>query len=176
MLRKILKLDPSLLPFQSDIDLRHLNFTNAKKTLLRRGQSLSDFTNGHLYFGIHYLGDRWVYREWAPGAEKMYVTGDFCAWERHAYPMTKLDNGVFEVYLDALEPGQRVMAVVVHDGKELDRIPLYAKRVVQDPVTFSWTAEITDPKPVATGMSALRKACAQIARRREAPFAITVRT
>lgn len=149
LVRRIFKLDPSLLPFQPDIELRLSNFGKMKKSLLRRGQSLSEFANGHLYFGIHFLGDGWVYREWAPGAQKMYFTGDFCNWDRHAYPMEKREDGVFELYLqgsDALKPGQRVMAVVVHEGQELDRIPLYAKRVVQDPVTYDWTAEITDPR------------------------------
>ena len=36
--------------------------------------------------------------------------------------------------------------------------------------------EIIEPNPVATGTSAFLNACAQIARRRVAPLAITVRT
>jgi hypothetical protein len=54
--------------------------------------SLSDFANAHRYFGFHKTGSGWVYREWAPGAETMYLTGDFCGWDRHAYPMEKKDG------------------------------------------------------------------------------------
>ena len=64
--------------------------------------------------------------------------------------MQKLDNGVFELFLpgeNALMEGQRVMTVVVHNGQELDRIPLYATRVVQDPNDYSWSAVIHEMKP-----------------------------
>ena len=62
-------------------------------------------------------------------------------------PMTKLENGVFEVTLpgeDALEYGQKVQTVVIHNGEVFRRIPLYATHVVQDPVTYLWCAEIDD--------------------------------
>ena len=77
----------------------------------------------------------------------MYLTGDFCDWNVEAYPMTRLDDGVFEVVLtgrNILKPGDKVQAVVVHNGEYLRRIPLYATRVVQDPETYLWCAEIDD--------------------------------
>ena len=40
----------------------------------------------------------------------------------------------------------RVLAIVEHDGQELERIPLYARRVVQDPTTYLWSAEVYDPE------------------------------
>ena len=61
--------------------------------------------------------------------------------------MTRLENGVFELYLEgktALRKGQKVQAIVIHQGEQLRRIPLYATRVVQDPVTYLWCAEIDD--------------------------------
>ena len=48
---------------------------------------------------------------------------------------------------DALKDGQTVLTVVVHAGQELERIPLYANYVVQDPVNHSWNAKIYDPAP-----------------------------
>jgi len=144
-----LKYDPSLRPFERDLKLRMENYRNTKARILKNGQTLSDFANAHLYFGIHPTGDGWVYREWAPGADQMYFTGDFCGWDRHAYPMTRLDDGVFEVFLpgkDMLRHGQKVSAVVGKDGNELDRIPAYARYVVQDPVTYAWCAEMYLPE------------------------------
>ncbi len=148
MNHKILKYDPSLKPFEKDLDLRKENLDRKRAELLQNAPSLAAFANGHLYYGFHRTADGWFYREWAPAAEAMYLTGDFCGWDRHAHPMTKLENGVFELFLpgrDALQDGQKVMAVVVHDGQELDRIPLYAKYVGQDPATNAWTAEIYSP-------------------------------
>lgn len=145
----IINTDPSLEPFRGDLELRMQNFLAAKETLLQPGQTLADFANAHLYFGFHRTQEGWYYREWAPGAQQMYLTGDFCSWDRHAYPMESKENGVFELFLpgvDALQNGQRVCTIVVHDGQELERIPLYAKYVVQDPVTTAWSAVIHVPE------------------------------
>ena len=144
---KIFDYDPMLKPFEKDFDLRMNNYKSKKKELLGKGQKLTDFANGYKYFGFHRTESGWVYREWAPGAEAMYLTGDFNNWNTTGCPMTKLDGGVYEVYLegtDALRPGQKVQAVIIHGGQELRRIPTYATRVVQDPATTLWCAEIED--------------------------------
>ena len=146
---QILNIDPNLRDYAGDIMLRMDNYARKKAQLLQPGQTLADFANGHHYFGFHPTLDGWYYREWAPGAEKMYLTGDFCGWDRYAYPMTRGENGVFEVFLpgaDALKNGQRVRAICVRGGAELERIPLYAKYVVQDPGTIQWDAVIHVPQ------------------------------
>jgi 1,4-alpha-glucan branching enzyme len=125
------------------------NYARKRNELLLPWQTLAEFAEGHKFFGIHKTADGWYYREWAPAAEAMYLTGDFCNWDRHAHPMKKLDGGVFELFLsgtDALKHGQRLMTVVVSGGQELDRIPLYAKRVEQDPQTREWNAVVHDPE------------------------------
>ena len=122
-------------------------------------QNLVDFANGHAHFGFHKTDDGWYYREWAPGAEQLYLTGDFCGWDRRAYPMKKEKNGEFSLFLpgkNALRHGQRVMTVVIHRGQELDRIPLYARYVTEkegmwnaeiwDTPEFPWTDENFQPK------------------------------
>ena len=149
MFRKLLQIDPYLQPYKQDLALRMENYYRKRSELLLPWQTLSDFANGHAYFGFHQENGGWYYREWAPGAEAMYLTGDFCSWDRHAHPMEKLDGGVFQLFLpgeDALKNGQQVMAIVVHDGKELDRIPLYATYVVQDPATHAWNAVMHIPE------------------------------
>ena len=123
----ITKIDPNLLPYEKDLTLRMENYKNTKARILKDGELLSDFANAHLYFGFHAVKDGWYYREWAPGADAMYLTGDFCGWDRHAHPMEKKENGVFELFLpgkDALQDGQRVCAIVVRNGQEFDRIPV----------------------------------------------------
>ena len=149
MTHKILEIDPRLTPFAGEFDLRMEAYKRTKKNLLQKGQTLSDFANGYLFFGFHQTEDGWFYREWAPGADEVYLTGDFNGWDRRACPLTRKDNGVWEVFLpgkDALQDGQLVMTVVVKDGNELERIPAYATRVVQDPVTINWNAQIHVPK------------------------------
>ena len=147
MQHRILKLDPSLKANQEDIDLRMANYRRKLAELTANGQTLSQFATGYLYFGFHKAPDGWYYREWAPGADRMFLTGDFCGWNRYAYPLTKKENGVFEVFLpgeNTLYDGCRVLAIVQSGGRELERIPLYAHRVVQDPESYIWNAVICE--------------------------------
>lgn len=147
MAYKILKLDPYLADYEQDIDLRMDLYRHKRKELLGKTKNITDFANGYQYFGFHRTDSGWVYREWAPAAEEMYLTGDFNEWDVAACPMRRLEHGVFEVVLegkDALREGQKVQTIVVHKGERLRRIPLYATRVVQDPETYLWCAEIEE--------------------------------
>ena len=146
-MKKILQIDSYLVPYAADIDQRVELFKKKKKELLAKEETLSDFANGHLYFGFHFTEEGFVYREWAPAADSLYLTGDFCDWDIYACPMQKKENGVFELYLDierAPKYGQKIQTVVVHEGKILRRVPVYATRVVQDEKTFLWCAELED--------------------------------
>ena len=150
MKHKILEYDGNLAPFEKDLDLRAENLAKKKKELLKKGQSLADFANGHNYFGFHKTQDGWYYREWAPAADAIYLTGDFNNWDRRSHPLKKLKNGMFELFIpgaDSLQTGMRVLAIVVKDGQEMERIPPYATRVVQDTETIQWTAQIHEMQP-----------------------------
>ncbi len=145
--KSILEIDPYLAPYKKDIELRTKLYTEKRAELLGEHGSISDFANGHKFFGFHKTADGWVYREWAPAAERMYLTGDFNGWNTESHELTRLQNGVFEIQLkgkNALKAGQKVQAIVIHNGQMLRRIPLYATRVVQDPENFLWCAEIED--------------------------------
>ena len=68
---KIFEHDPLLLQFEKDIELRMDNYAKKKLSLVGKEGSLSDFANGHDYFGFHKTDDGWVYREWAPAADEV---------------------------------------------------------------------------------------------------------
>ena len=149
MKQNILKYNPQLQDYEQDLTQRMLNYENMKIQLLPDGQQLKDFANAHLYYGFHQSKEGWTYREWAPGADALYLCGDFNNWNRHSHPLTKLDNGNFEIFLpgkDALKHGQKIMVIVHHQGQELDRIPLYAKYVQQEENSIQWNARIHAPK------------------------------
>jgi 1,4-alpha-glucan branching enzyme len=143
----IIKNDPYLARYEKDLKLRVDSYRKKRTELLGANASLTDFANGHEYFGIHPLENGWVYREWAPGADKMYFTGDFANWDCYAYPMTRIENGVFEIYLDGkdtLSVGQKVQAIVIKGDEFMRRVPAYATRVVQDERTYNFVAEVDD--------------------------------
>ena len=145
---KILELNPQLTPYADHIEKRMSLYQSTKKSLLTECKTLHEFANAHQYFGFHRDEDGWYYREWAPEAKQLYLIGDFNGWNRTSHPMTRLEGGNWIIFLKgkkALWEGCRVKVVVESAAGTLDRIPLYARRVVQDPKTTSWCCEIVDP-------------------------------
>ncbi len=144
---KIFEYDPQLLPYENDINQRMKNYANKKRELVGSSGKLCDFANGHEYFGFHKTDKGWFYREWAPAAEEVYITGDMVDWRWYDLRLTPIGNGVFEIFLegtDALWNGCHVKAIVRHNGKALERIPLYIRRAEQDPDTKLWCGVIVD--------------------------------
>lgn len=144
---RVLELNPQLLPFSGDIDLRMHLYHSTKERLLANGSTLNDFANAHEYFGIHHVEGGWVYREWAPSAHQLYLTGDFNNWNWTEFPMNRLENGVWELFLEGektLWEGCKVKTIVDANMTRTEHIPLYARRVVQDKETVTWCAEVVD--------------------------------
>ncbi len=144
---KILEHNPQLKDFEGDINLRMEYYHKTKSRLLSKGNTLNEFANAHNYFGIHHVNGGWVYREWAPAANHLYLMGDFNSWNPTSCPLKKLEGGAWEVYLDgdhALWEGCKVKTVVDAQNGRTEHIPLYARRVVQDPETITWCAEVVD--------------------------------
>lgn len=146
---KILEIDPYLLPYEKDLELRMQRFKEGKRQLLGGKRKFSPFANGSLYYGFHQTDDGWFYREWAPNAEAMALIGDFNNWNRTSHPMKRLENGNWELFIpgqNSLPHGSLVKVQVTANGRSFDRIPLYATRVLQDPETNSFHAQIWNPE------------------------------
>lgn len=144
---KIIKFDPNLADFENDINLRMDCYKAKRKELVGENGDLVSFANGHKYFGIHRTSCGWVYREWAPAAEKMYFMGDFNNWDIYKNPMINIGGGIWEIKIkgkNTLKKGQRIQAVVIKDGQVLRRIPTYATRVEQDEKNITWCAVVDD--------------------------------
>ena len=147
--QKILRIDPWLQNYASDIHLRMNRHAETRRALLGKYADLTSFANGYIYYGIHRTEDGWVYREWAPAADEMHLIGDFNGWNRASHPMTRLDSGAWEIRLpgaDALRHGQKIKVQVTHGGKTFDRIPLYIHRVIQNPEDFSFDGQVWAPE------------------------------
>ena len=96
---KIMEYDPYLQSYAADIRLRMDNFYKKRYELVGRDGKLSEFANGHVYFGFHKTKDGWWYREWAPAAEEVYLTGDMVDWKWLELKLNPVGNGVFEIFL-----------------------------------------------------------------------------
>jgi len=82
----IIERDKALLPFAGDIEQRVNNYRRTRARLVGDG-ALSDFANAHEYYGFHHTNDGWVYREWAPAADALYLTGEFNGWSTETSPL-----------------------------------------------------------------------------------------
>ncbi len=164
---EIIRIDPWLEPFSGEIDLRMNRFLEKRRQLVQDAASLGDFANGHLYFGIHRTENGWAVREWLPGADAAYLTGDFNGWSHDSHPMTKKDNGVWEILLDgrdALKHGQFLKLWVEKDGNGFERAPAYATRMKSDPSSHVLCCQVWDPEPFRWTDAEFRK------RKPEAPL------
>ncbi len=146
---RILELNPQLQGFAGDIDLRMQLYHDTKRRLVGEEGRLIDFANAHEYYGFHRTQTGWVYREWAPSAHQLYLTGDFNNWQWLSHPLTNIGDGSWELVLEgenALWDGCKVKTIVDANMTRTEHIPLYARRVVQDPKTTAFCAEVVDER------------------------------
>ena len=140
--------DPYLKPFAEAIYGRYEYALEVEKRLLTDSHSLSEFASGYLFFGLHRLTDGWVFREWAPNATAIYLIGDFNNWQKHPdYLLKKAHNGIWEIKLPefAIAHNQLYKLLIQWEGGEGERIPAWARRVVQDAETKIFSAQVWQP-------------------------------
>ncbi|MDF1556390.1 MAG: hypothetical protein P1P84_25210, partial [Deferrisomatales bacterium] len=132
--------DPYLAPYREHLLRRCRRVEEAERRLTGGDQPLEAFASGHTYFGLHRTRDGWRFAEWAPNAEALWLVGDATGWEtRDGYALTRLDaHGRWELRLPAaaLAHGQHYKLRVAWPGGGGERIPAWARRVVQDPATL----------------------------------------
>lgn len=140
--------DPWLEPFSDVIVRRHRYVTEREKKLCR-GQKLTDFAVGHLYYGLHRTKFGWMFREWAPNAKEIFLVGEFSDWKiSYDYALSPLQHGNWEILLnhDKLKHSQRYKLFIRWNGGEAYRLPSYGNRMVQDETTKVFDAQIWLPE------------------------------
>lgn len=146
---EILRNDLWLEPFEEAIEGRHLDAKHKLDELTADCQgSLSEFANAHKYFGLHRDADGWVFREYAPNATDIMLVGTFNGWGEDArFRLKNIGGGVWEAHIPAnlIRHGDLYKMLVRWNGGSGERIPTYARRVVQDPVTKIFSAEVYEP-------------------------------
>ena len=142
--------DPYLRPYEKSI-LARIRRKEALRVRLTQGgkMGLGDFASGHEFFGLHFLEDQWVFREWAPNAKAVFLIGEMTGWrELEDFALERIDaGGVWETRISPhLMAHGMIYRLRVHwEGGEGDRIPAYARRVVQDPETLIFNAQVWSP-------------------------------
>lgn len=140
--------DPYLQPFAETLE-RRAGYARITEGRLTSGASLAEFASAHEYYGLHQTPDGWVFREWAPNASSVHMVGDFSDWQlRDELAMQRInDLGDWELRLPghALRHEQLFKLQLSWPGGGGDRIPAYARRVVQDDHTKVFCAQVWAP-------------------------------
>ena len=146
------KTDEWLKPFEGVIEAR-LNKCQCKEVELVHQGSLADFAQGHHYYGLHYENGKWHFREYAPGATEIYLTGSFNDWrEIDEFKLIRANkSGDWEITLsqDTLKHLDLYKLSVHWKNGSGERIPSYTNRVVQDENTKIFSAQVWLPDEVS---------------------------
>jgi 1,4-alpha-glucan branching enzyme len=146
--RRLLESDPWLKPYEKIIRRRLINIAETEQRLTRGKMSLIDFAAGHAYFGLHFDDEQWIFREWAPNATAIFLIGDMSGWqEKEEFALSALKDGIWEIRLaaDTFDHGDLYRLRIHWPGGSGDRIPAYARRVVQDRQTLIFNAQVWRP-------------------------------
>ncbi|MCL5769987.1 MAG: alpha amylase C-terminal domain-containing protein [Planctomycetes bacterium] len=151
----LINADPWLKPYADVLRRRYAHYQRLRQRLDESGGLLGPISQGHHYLGLNRgenAGQPGVwYREWAPGAEALYLIGDFNGWDRRANPLRKDAYGIWSVFLPdqiyaaRLIHGSQVKVHVVSAAGAMDRIPAYIHRAVQHPDTLDFTGVYWHP-------------------------------
>ena len=142
--------DSYLEPFEEAIKGRHEHALWKLGRLTRNGKTkLSDFANGHNYYGLHKLKRGWVFREWAPNATRLFLVGDFNKWQENekfeAHRIEGTGNWELKLKEKDLKHGDLYKMHVYWEGGFGERIPAWTRRVVQDEQTKIFSAQVWNP-------------------------------
>ncbi|MDD4101230.1 MAG: alpha amylase C-terminal domain-containing protein [Kiritimatiellae bacterium] len=150
-IRSSLLEDQYLLPYAEIIRRRSCLADERAAFLGKSVARLSEFACAHEYYGLHKHNGGWSFREWAPNATGIWLVGDFSGWRiDDAFRLSRLPGrDVWEIMLPAerLRHGQFYRLEMAWPGGRGERIPAYARRVVQDPSTLLFAAQVWEPEP-----------------------------
>ncbi len=143
--------DPGLLAHADTIRSRYQAAQDLEKNIRADHEgSLTGFADYHHRFGLHF--DRhlqqWVFTEWAPHATDMFILCDKNNWQCVPdFRVSKIDKEIFQARFDAARFSHQDLfrLKIIWPGGQGDRIPTAARRVVQDPCTLIFNAQVWEP-------------------------------
>ncbi len=103
-----------------------------------------------LCFGCRYVPELKEHRflVWAPNARQVHLVGDFNGWDRQSLPMEKREDGVWAVFVPALQNGQRYkFCIDGADGRQILKADPFAAfgqngketaSIIWDGVPYAW--------------------------------------
>ena len=145
--------DEWLQPVEGEMNARYARYKEKIDEIEGHNGSISNYANGYHYYGWQWddVLDGWWFREWLPGAQDVYLFGDFNNWQRTELRLKKDPAGVWSIFLpaamyrDRLTHGSLYKIHVHGPNGWMDRIPAYATRVVQNEESKDFAAQFWWP-------------------------------
>jgi len=143
--------DSWLSPYENHIQQRMDRLDQKLSEITQNHKSLLNYARWDKYIGLHTdpTTNEWVLREWAPEAKSISLIGDFNSWDRQSHLFERDNNGIWQLKLskNTLEHGQSIkLCITGADNSTHDRIPSCINRVIQDPESHDFSAQIWNPE------------------------------
>ncbi len=148
--------DPYLLAYADIISSRRLSAIGLENKIKKNNRgSLHAFADYHKIFGLHFDkkidkdNGSWVFREWAPNAEEIFIVCEKTSWLKNKdFQLKRKEHNIFERRFpkETFSHKDLFRLKIVWPGGEGDRIPTAATRVVQDFHTDIFNAQVWQPE------------------------------
>jgi 1,4-alpha-glucan branching enzyme len=145
---QLLELDPWLAPFEGTINSRYQKYRESRDRIIEQSGSLETFATAHHFYGLHFIDNQWIIREWAPNATTIYLVGNFSQWQSlPQFQFSSIGSGNWELRLgkSLLKHGDIYKLHLYWEGGDGERLPAYATRVIQDEKTHIFSAQVWQP-------------------------------
>ena len=118
--------------------------------------------NSYDYLGVHQKDDGYVFRVWAPGAECVFLVGDFNSWGEDIPLVRITDGGIWEAFVggDRVSSGHKYKYKIYRYGEALYKADPYCTCTAAPPETASLIPNECDYIWRDSGWLAFRKSVA----------------
>ncbi|CAE7807009.1 SBE2.2 [Symbiodinium sp. CCMP2592] len=150
----IFKDDPELRVHESQIMHRVNAFRGWKEQFRKTEGGIESFAEGYKIFGFqrHEAEKKWSFNEWLPAARKVFLVGEFNAWEK-THPMTRCEYGRWTIDLPDHEDGRwlvphrsQIRLRIESESGTFDRVPAWTK-FAEDTELHVYNAVMWEPPP-----------------------------
>jgi hypothetical protein len=139
-LDRLFELDPYLRSHETEIKRRHDLFNQTLQTINQKEGGLAKFGRAYEQFGIHVRADNSVHcLEWAPGAQGVYLKGEFNNWDALSHAYKSIGFGKWELTIPPRADGscpirhlsKLRLSILTENGEMVDRNSPWANYVIQ---------------------------------------------
>lgn len=149
---ELFKMDGYLETHRHEI-LRRIDCLRAIINRIKADEDLEKFTSSYKTYGLHVEKDGSVSGlEWAPGAEALYLKGDFNGWNETSHPYERLPFGKWQIKIPPQKDGPAIkhlsklkLVVRTKSGQLVERISPWASYVKPPPNSFQYEQVFFNP-------------------------------